>query len=223
MREKNVILILLVHLFIVNAANSQSFETPTYCKSFPYGLNCKNENIRKVQQCLGVKDDGHLGERTKNALEANGYSLPLTKNTFDLIMKGCGMSSEDNTTNSTNSKSTSKSNSSSQSNTSQSPEKDITWLKGKTFVFRGPSTTYLQFRDTYAYYVGNYTLKTSFGTSDCPFEFEMNQYVRYGIIVTINCEDESPYRLELEIDQKTGSLKSKNYQGGKQVIYTLTN
>jgi hypothetical protein len=101
--------------------------------------------------------------------------------------------------------------------------KDITWLKGKTFVFRGPSTTYLQFRDTYANYVGNYTLKTSFGTSDCPFEFEMNKYVQYGIIVTINCEDESPYRLELEIDQKTGSLKSKNYQGGKQVIYTLTN
>jgi hypothetical protein len=60
------------------------------CNDFPYKLNCKSEVIRKVQQCLGTKDDSLLGTATENALKANGYSLPLTKEMYDKIVATCG-------------------------------------------------------------------------------------------------------------------------------------
>jgi uncharacterized membrane protein YhiD involved in acid resistance len=60
------------------------------CNNFPYGLYCKSEVIRKVQQCLGTKDDSLLGPATENALKANGYSLPLTKEMYDKIVATCG-------------------------------------------------------------------------------------------------------------------------------------
>jgi hypothetical protein len=59
------------------------------CNNFPYGLYCKSEVIRKVQQCLGTKDDSLLGPATENALKANGYSLPLTKEMYDKIIAKC--------------------------------------------------------------------------------------------------------------------------------------
>lgn len=59
------------------------------CTKFPYELYCKSEDIRKVQQCLGTKDDSYLGPKTENALKANGYSLPLTKEMYDKIVASC--------------------------------------------------------------------------------------------------------------------------------------
>jgi uncharacterized membrane protein YhiD involved in acid resistance len=59
------------------------------CNNFPYGLYCKSEVIRKVQQCLGTKDDSLLGPATENALKANGYSLQLTKEMYDKIVAKC--------------------------------------------------------------------------------------------------------------------------------------
>jgi len=59
------------------------------CNNFPYELYCKSEVIRKVQQCLGTKDDSLLGPATENALKANDYSLPLTKEMYDKIVEKC--------------------------------------------------------------------------------------------------------------------------------------
>jgi hypothetical protein len=59
------------------------------CTKFPYEMFCKSEDIRKVQQCIGVKDDGYLGPKTEAALKANGYSVPLTKEDYDKIIAKC--------------------------------------------------------------------------------------------------------------------------------------
>lgn len=60
------------------------------CASFPYSKGCKSEDIRKVQECLGISADGKLGPNTETTLKNNGYSVPLTQADYDKIMEKCG-------------------------------------------------------------------------------------------------------------------------------------
>jgi hypothetical protein len=56
--------------------------------TFPIAQFCKNDTIRKVQGCLGIKADGAFGPGTQAALEAKG--LPGTQITQDSVDKACG-------------------------------------------------------------------------------------------------------------------------------------
>ena len=60
------------------------------CDSFPYSKFCKNDNIRKVQECLGISADGKLGPKTEKAINDAGYSVPLSEGDFNKIMEKCG-------------------------------------------------------------------------------------------------------------------------------------
>lgn len=71
------------------------------CTSFPYSKGCKNDNIRKVQDCIGVTADGKLGPKTEKALKDAGYSVPLTQSDFDSIIKKCVPSNTEDTTTTT--------------------------------------------------------------------------------------------------------------------------
>ena len=56
------------------------------CSAPPFNLYCKNdEYIKKVQGCLGIKDDGYLGPLTQQALKNVGVGLPLTQDGIDKV------------------------------------------------------------------------------------------------------------------------------------------
>ena len=61
----------------------------TKCTGFPFKKSCISNEIQKVQECLGSYPDGKLGNKTEDALIANGYGLPLTKKAYDEIVAGC--------------------------------------------------------------------------------------------------------------------------------------
>ena len=57
----------------------------------PFDLNIgwKGRNVIELQKKLGVvPTSGFLGSITKSAIEANGYSLPLSKSDYDNLMAG---------------------------------------------------------------------------------------------------------------------------------------
>ncbi len=67
----------------------------TYCKGPEFKLYCKNDDlIKKVQGCLGIKDDGYLGPLTQKALKNVGVGLPLTQ---DGINKVCAQQTNSST------------------------------------------------------------------------------------------------------------------------------
>lgn len=57
------------------------------CSNPPFALYCKNESIKKVQNCLGVKADGFLGPMTQTALKNVGVQLPLDQTGIDKACK----------------------------------------------------------------------------------------------------------------------------------------
>ena len=59
--------------------------------TFPINKFCKNDTIRKVQGCLGIKADGAFGPGTQAALEAKGLSG--TQITQDSVDKACSQTS----------------------------------------------------------------------------------------------------------------------------------
>jgi len=73
----------------------------TPCSSFPYKKGCKSNDIKKVQECLGISADGKLGPGTEKAIKAKGYSVPLSQSDYDKIIANCGGSSSSSTTTTT--------------------------------------------------------------------------------------------------------------------------
>lgn len=57
---------------------------------FPLVVGCKGENVRKVQECLGIDADGKFGRGTKKALNSNGYGDDVSKEDYDKILSKCG-------------------------------------------------------------------------------------------------------------------------------------
>lgn len=57
-------------------------------ETLPIKRYCKNETIKKIQKCIGVKDDGKFGPITQEALES--LDLPGTRITVDSLVKACG-------------------------------------------------------------------------------------------------------------------------------------
>ena len=57
---------------------------------FPLVVGCKGENVRKVQECLGIDADGKFGRGTKKALNSNGYGDDVSKEDYDKIIAKCG-------------------------------------------------------------------------------------------------------------------------------------
>lgn len=57
---------------------------------FPLVVGCKGENVRKVQECLGIGADGKFGRGTKKALQNNGYGDDVSKEDYDTIISKCG-------------------------------------------------------------------------------------------------------------------------------------
>lgn len=57
------------------------------CSNPPFDLYCKNDLIKKVQGCLGVKADGYLGPITQTALKNVGVELPLNQAGIDKACK----------------------------------------------------------------------------------------------------------------------------------------
>ena len=57
---------------------------------FPLVVGCKGENVRKVQECLGIGADGKFGRGTKKALQSNGYGDDVSKEDYDKIISKCG-------------------------------------------------------------------------------------------------------------------------------------
>ena len=60
------------------------------CKSFPYKKGCKNDDIKKIQDCLGIKSDGKFGSDTERALKSKGYDVIITQEIYDKIIANCG-------------------------------------------------------------------------------------------------------------------------------------
>jgi hypothetical protein len=57
---------------------------------FPLVVGCKGENVRKVQECLGIDADGKFGKGTKKAVNSNGYGDDVSKEDYDKIIAKCG-------------------------------------------------------------------------------------------------------------------------------------
>jgi hypothetical protein len=57
---------------------------------FPLVVGCKGENVRKVQECLGIDADGKFGKGTKKAVNNNGYGDDVSKEDYDKIIAKCG-------------------------------------------------------------------------------------------------------------------------------------
>ena len=58
-------------------------------ETFPIKQFCKNETIRKVQGCLGIKTDSMFGPITQSSLEAKGLpGTVITQNSVDKACKG---------------------------------------------------------------------------------------------------------------------------------------
>lgn len=81
-----------------NDGNDGDGDGYTPCSSFPYKKGCKSNDIKKVQECLGIGADGKLGPGTEKAIKAKGYSVPLSQSDYDKIMANCGGSSVTTTT-----------------------------------------------------------------------------------------------------------------------------
>ena len=65
--------------------------TWTNCTSFPYKKGCKNDDIKKIQDCLGIiPSDGKFGSDTEKALKSKGYDVIITQEIYDKIMANCG-------------------------------------------------------------------------------------------------------------------------------------
>jgi hypothetical protein len=64
--------------------------TWTNCTSFPYKKGCKNDDIKKIQDCLGITSDGKFGSDTEKALKSKGYDVIITQEIYDKIMANCG-------------------------------------------------------------------------------------------------------------------------------------
>jgi hypothetical protein len=64
--------------------------TWTNCTSFPYKKGCKNNDIKKIQDCLGITPDGKFGSETEKALKSKGYDVIITQEIYDKIMANCG-------------------------------------------------------------------------------------------------------------------------------------
>jgi hypothetical protein len=57
---------------------------------FPLVVGCKGDNVRKVQECLGISADGKFGRGTKKALSNAGYGEDVSKEDYDKIVAKCG-------------------------------------------------------------------------------------------------------------------------------------
>lgn len=60
------------------------------CSKPPFAMYCMNSLIGEIQSCLGVNSDNKLGPITKKALTGGGYTLPLSQDSIDKILKNCG-------------------------------------------------------------------------------------------------------------------------------------
>lgn len=67
------------------------------CPNFPFTKFCKNDKIRKIQECIGAKVDGTYGPETERKLKENGYDTTITEEIYNRIIDNCG-NSEQNTT-----------------------------------------------------------------------------------------------------------------------------
>jgi len=59
------------------------------CTDFPYVKYCKSEQIREIQECLGITADSAYGPKTERALREAGYDTTITKEVYDEIMAEC--------------------------------------------------------------------------------------------------------------------------------------
>jgi hypothetical protein len=57
------------------------------CPTGPYTEGCRSEVVRKVQVCLGVKDDSLFGPKTQGALESRGFPNGFTDADVEKICK----------------------------------------------------------------------------------------------------------------------------------------
>jgi hypothetical protein len=71
------------------------------CSQPPYAKGCQGSEISTIQGCLGLKADGQLGPKTEAALKAKGYSVPLSQESVDKILKDCGQGGSSVTTTTT--------------------------------------------------------------------------------------------------------------------------
>lgn len=62
----------------------------TYCPDFPFTKFCKNNKIRKIQECVGAKVDGAYGPETERKLKENGYDTTITEEIYNRIITNCG-------------------------------------------------------------------------------------------------------------------------------------
>ena len=63
------------------------------CPTGPYTQGCRSEVVRKVQKCIGVKDDSLFGPITQGALESKGFKNGFTDAD---VSKLCSNDSEEN-------------------------------------------------------------------------------------------------------------------------------
>jgi len=63
------------------------------CPTGPYTRGCRSEVVRKVQKCIGVKDDSLFGPITQGALESKGFKNGFTDAD---VTKLCSNNSEEN-------------------------------------------------------------------------------------------------------------------------------
>ncbi len=63
------------------------------CPTGPYTQGCRSEVVRKVQKCIGVKDDSLFGPKTQGALESKGFKNGFTDTD---VSKLCSNNPEEN-------------------------------------------------------------------------------------------------------------------------------
>ena len=98
----------------------------TFCPKPPFELYCKNESIKKVQNCLGVKADGYLGPITQTALKNVEVQLPLDQTGIDKACKSSQSGTQQTTANNPYSNWTSEEPEVGESPSTNKPENDNT-------------------------------------------------------------------------------------------------
>lgn len=56
---------------------------------FPLVKGCKGEKVVKIQQCLGLSDDGKFGPKTEKAVEDAGYGTDVSEDDYEEIVNNC--------------------------------------------------------------------------------------------------------------------------------------
>lgn len=71
--------------------------TPAWApESFPLNVGMYGAKIKAMQAVLNIATDGKFGNQTKNAIQAKGYSVPLSQSDYSILISSGGGNASSN-------------------------------------------------------------------------------------------------------------------------------